>query len=176
MLANRKTITAITLMVVAAFFSTAAAVGDNDVFRSKAKYMKYVGTYYTDSGQTVTIHSDGTETTVQASMYSRTDLGGERRTTPAQGVWRKVGKNEIEITNIRFITDTLGSEYQPDGLIQKSTFVAVFDEPVRGQSLAFTVDGFLIEFFESDQNPITDEPTGVVAATTGYRAYRLEVE
>lgn len=177
MLANRKTITAITLMVVAAFFSIAAAVGDNDVFRSKAKYMKYVGTYYTDNGQMVTLHSDGTQITVQAGMFSEdSSLGGMRRRTPALGVWRKVGENEIQITNIRFYTDSLGSNYQPDGLIFKATFVAVFDKPVRGQSLGFTVGSVLGEFFKPDQNPVTDEPVGVFTLTDGYEAYRLETE
>ena len=177
MLLNRKTMAAVLFMAVTACLSFGVAADDSDVFRSKAKYMKYVGTYYTDSGgQTVTIHSDGTQTTVPANMFSQyPETGAVRRTTPAQGVWREIGKNEIQITNIRFWTDALGNDYRPDGLIEKATFVAVFDEPVRGQSLRFTVvDGFLLEVFSADKNPITDEPTGVITAPGGYIAYRLQ--
>ena len=139
--------------------------------------MKYVGTYYSDNGQMVTLHSDGTQTTLSASMFSDDPtVRGGRRTTIAQGVWRKVGKNEIQITNIRFYTESFGHNYQPNGVILKATFVAVFDKLVQGQFPGFTVGNVLIELFQPDQNPVTDEPVGEVTLTDGYRAYRLETE
>jgi hypothetical protein len=175
MLINRKTIAMVVCMAVTACLSLAAAADDK---------AKYVGTYYTDNGQTVTINSDGTQTTVPATMFSLFQNSGTvRRSTPAQGVWREVGKNEIQITNIRFWTDALGNDYRPDGTIFKATFRAVFDQPERHSlfgpvetSIGFTVEAnsILYEFFTPDQNPITDEPNSVIPDTgAGYKAYRL---
>jgi hypothetical protein len=175
MLLNRRTMAVLMLIAATVCLSPATAADGNNVFRSKAKYMKYVGTYYTDNGQTVTINSDGTETTVLARMFSNTEPVDGSRTTIAQGVWREVGNNEIQITNIRFIT-LPDQSYATGGLIQKSTFVGLFDKPVQGQSLGFTVDGFSLEYFTSDQNPITDEPIAAAALPGSYRAYRLETK
>jgi hypothetical protein len=176
LLFNRGTIVAVFFIAVTACLSVAAAADDNNAFRQNAKYMKYVGTYYTDNGQTVTINSDGTQTTVGANMFSVLPESGTLRATPAQGVWRKVGQNQIQITNIRFWTDASGNDYRPNGSIMKATFIALFDKPVGGQSLGFTVepDTILLEFFNPDQNPITDEPFAAGPGGAGYKAYRLQ--
>lgn len=176
MLLHRKTMAAVLLMAVTACLSLAAAVGDNEAFRQKAEYMKYVGTYYDDVGDLINIHADGTVTVVYGNMFTEPGVGG-RRVTPALGVWRKVGKHQLQVTSMRFMTDAEGNNYRPDGLIQKITVLAVFDEPVRGQSPGYTIEmgGVMVEFFRPDQNPMTDEPIGVIASTgDGSRGYRLD--
>ena len=176
MLLNPRTTAALVFLAVMACLSLAVAADDSDVFRSKAKYMKYVGTYYDEVGDLINIHADGTVTVVYGNMFSEPGVGG-RRVTPALGVWRKVGEHQLQVTSLRFMTDAEGNNYRPGGLIQKTTVLAVFDEPVRGQSLGYTIEmgGVMVEFFRPDQNPTTDEPIGVIASTgDGSRGYRLE--
>jgi hypothetical protein len=133
---------------------------------------KYVGVYFVVD-ETLTINADGTQTTVNGNNFSEILRGG-RRSTVAKGVWRETGENEIVVTNIRFWTDTLGNELDPDGLILKITFTIAFDDPVNGTSQVFVVSNILTEFFQPNQNPVTDEPFAVVTLEGGASGYRLE--
>jgi hypothetical protein len=161
----------ILLLALTSFLAISAQADNSQVFRSKAKYMKYVGTYFVVN-ETLTINSDGTQTTVNGNMFSSLD-GGGRRATPAKGVWQETGKNEIVVTNIRFSTDSSGN-YEGVGLIRKATFTINFDEPVQGRCLGFTVRDVLIETYIAGQNPITDEPIVANRLEGGARGNRLE--
>lgn len=162
----QKTLITLMLLVFTAAFATAPMAGNQTP-------KKFVGTYFTeggDSDQMVTLHSDGTQTTVRAVMF-----GASGRVTPGMGVWRKLDKNRVVITNVRFQTSADGSTYEPGGFASKTTFIGVFDDAVKGKSPGFNVvDGFLIEIFTPDQNPITDEPVAAFTVPGGYRASRLE--
>ena len=125
---QQNAVLALELMVCACVFATTAIAGEGS--SSKATPSKYVGTYYTDAGAMLTIHSDGTLAHIVANMFSR----DERRVTPALGVWRQIGKNEIKVTWVRFHTEQFGDNYSPNGLIQKLSYRMEFDKPVQGRS------------------------------------------
>ena len=133
---------------------------------------KYAGVYSLGY-ETFTINADGTQTTVDATMFSEIQRGG-RRVTPAKGVWRETAENEIVVTNLRFSTDTQGSEFEPAGFVNKVTFTVTFSDPVGGESPSFTVSNILIETFLYNQNPVTDEPVAVTELDGGAEGYRLE--
>jgi hypothetical protein len=51
-----------------------------------------------------------------------------RKTTPQQGVWRKVGTNKIQVTTLSFATEQLGHNYTPNGVsagVKARLFAAV---------------------------------------------------
>jgi hypothetical protein len=157
------------LLVFAAAFATAPmATADNS---SQAAPSKFVGTFYVESGGVTTIHSDGTVSVVLADMFNAAD----RRATPSQGVWRKVGHNKIQVTTIAFITEAFGDNYRPNGFTVKSTWLSTFDDPVQGVSPGYNTVFIAVELFLPDQNPITDDPVAVVARPDT-RGYRLTVE
>jgi hypothetical protein len=138
---------------------------------------KYVGVYFLEDenfeDETLTLNADGTETTVFGSMFSEVERAGSRSTT-AKGVWRETGENEILVSNLRFWTDSLGNELAPDGTTMKATFTLTFDDPVNETSPVFVVSNILVELFQPNQNPVTDEPFAVFTLDGGGRGYRLE--
>jgi hypothetical protein len=99
-----------------------------------------------------------------------------RRSTPALGVWKKVGKNTIQATTLSFATEIAGHDYDPDGFIIKSTWLAIYDDKVNGVSPGYNVVGdILVEIFSPSQNPTSDEPIVVITLLSG-RADRLNLE
>jgi hypothetical protein len=173
----QKTVMTLVLLVATAAFATVSMAGGGNA--SKAAPMKFVGAYYSLAGDLVTFHSDGTMSAVASVMFSddpNTNFQG-RKVTPSRGAWRVVGPNTIRVTGIRFSTEPFGHNYQPDGVIVKSTWEAVFDKPVQGRSPAYHVDTITSEVFLPGQNPVTDEPLLVLefqASSEG--AIRIEAE
>jgi len=174
---NRTTILALVLLGFTTIFSIVSTADDNNVFRSKAKYMNYVGTYYGEDGSIMTYHSDGTATGTDANMFTEDPsnrlLG--RKTTPYLGAWKMVDQNVMLVTVLAFATEQFGHNYSPDGLIYKIKWLAVFDDPAKGPSPSYTIDKLTVEVFLVGQNPITDEPAAVVESP-GTRSYRLIVD
>ncbi len=87
-----------------------------------------------------------------------------------------VGPNTIRVTGIRFLTEALGHNYQPDGVIIKSTWDAVFDKPVKGRGPGYQVDTITSEAFLPDQNPMTDEPVLVLEFPGSAGTIRVQAE
>jgi hypothetical protein len=176
MYAIQKTVMTLLLLVATAAFATVSVADGGSA--SKAAPMKFVGTYYGLSGSVVSFHSDGTMSSVGAAMFSDnpTTVYGGRKVTPHQGVWRVVGDNTIRQTNMFFLTEAFGHNYEPDGVIVKQTWEAVFDKSVQGRSPGYHIDAVTTEIFLPDQNPITDEPLQVIETPFDGRGLRLEVE
>jgi hypothetical protein len=172
----QKALITLMLLVFTAAFATGSMADDpND---SAAAPMKFVGTYYSLAGAVTTVHSDGTLSNVHSNMFSDspdTAFGG-RKITGAKGVWRVVGPNTIRQTYLRFATEAFGHNYQPDGVILKVSWEAVFDKPVQGRSPGYHIDTITTEVFFPVQNPITDDPVLVIETPFDKRAIRLEVE
>ena len=176
MYAIQKTVMTLLLLACTATFATVSVAGDDNA--SKAAPMKFVGVYYSSGGGLTTFHADGTMTNVTPVMFSddpANSLQG-RKATPSQGAWRVVGPNTIRVTGIRFLTEAFGHNYQPDGVIVKSTWEAVFDKPVRGRSPAYHGDIITSEIFLPEQNPLTDDPVLVLEFAGSEGAFRLEVD
>jgi len=178
MYAIQKTVMTLLLLVATAAFATGSmANGDN---ASKAAPMKFVGTFYTlgEDEAITSYHSDGTMSNVASENFSddAASIFEGRKATGAHGVWRVVGDNTIRVTTIRFLTETFGHNFKPDGIILKTTWEAVFDEPVQGRSPGMYVETIYAELFLPGQNPITDEPLRRIELPFGQRAVRLEVE
>lgn len=174
MLLNRKTFTALMLLAITTAFSTISIADGNS---SRAAPSKFVGTFYGGKGKTITHHADGTMSLVDANMFSDDPVlaTGGRRSTPFQGVWRKVGKNSIQVTSLSFVTEIAGHRYLPDGFIVKVSWLATFDDPVKGISPGYTSTNVVSEIFYPTQNPITDDPILIVDQPDG-RGYRLIAE
>jgi hypothetical protein len=173
---QKALITLMLLVFTAAFAAGSMADYHNN---SKAAPMKFVGAYYSLAGDLTTFHSDGTMSAVTSVMFSDDPINNSfqgRKVTPSRGAWRVVGPNTIRVTGIRFLTEAFGHNYQPDGVIVKSTWEAVFDKPVRGKSPAYHVDTITSEIFLPGQNPITDEPVLVLEFPGSEGAIRIKAE
>jgi hypothetical protein len=168
-----KTLITLMLLVFTAAFATAPMAGNDN--SSRATPMKFVGTFYAPAGRTISYHSDGTLSVVNATMFNGDDELADRRTTPFLGVWRKVDDNKIQATALFFTTEAFGDNYSPDGFILKSTWLATYDDMVRGVSPGYNVVDIETEVFFPDQNPITDDPIQV-SVIPGGRADRLTAE
>ena len=64
---------------------------------------------------------------------------GWRKTTPWQGVWRKMGNNRIQVTLLSFAMEPFGHNYKASGLMFKTRWLAEFDDSVKGVSAGYTV-------------------------------------
>ena len=159
------------LLMVICLLPISANADNSQVFRSKANYMKFVGTYYDITGRTVIIHSDGTTVTTRGEMFDHPE--GHRQ-TPGLGVWRKVSKNEIKTTTIFFWPEKVSDNWSTNGLTAKITYTLILDDPVNGVSPGWTAINGVAELFQPDQNPVLDEPISVVPVADK-RAYRLEL-
>ena len=139
--------------------------------------MKFVGTFYGDSSRIITYNSDGTASLVLADMFTEdaSSPSAGRKTTPMMGVWRKAGDNQIQVTMLSFATEQFGHNYNANGCIFKTKWLAIFDEPVKGVSPGYTAVNIVVEGFLPFQNPITDVPAFVVPQPDG-RADRLKAE
>ena len=129
-------------VVFAANAIVPAASGANS---SRAKPMKFVGTYFAESGRLIcTYNADGTVFLVSADMFTE-DVNAPtaaRKTTPWQGGWRKVGNNQIQVTLWSFATEPFGHNYNANGVIFRTKWLATFDEAVKGGKVKCpTVDG-----------------------------------
>ena len=123
--------------------------------------MKFVGTFFADNGRLIcTYNSDGTVFLVVADMFTEdlNTLTAGRKTTPWQGGWRKVGDNEIQITLLSFATEPLGHNYNANGVIFKTKWLATFDDPVKGVSHGYTVTNAVLEVYDPGQNPTAEAP------------------
>ena len=169
----QKTLITLMLLVFTAAFATAPMAGNGN--SSRATPMKFVGTFYAPAGRTISYHSDGTLSVVNATMFNGDAELADRRATPLLGVWRKVDDNKIQATALSFTTEAFGNNYRPDGFILKSTWLATYDEPVQGVSPGYNTGDIVTEVFFPDQNPITDDPI-LVNVLPGGRADRLNVE
>jgi len=98
-------------LVFANTVASTAIAGDDHTFR--ATLTNYVGTFHTDGGAMVTIHSDGTMAHIVDDMFSQAN----RRVSPALGVWGESGKNEIKVTWARFATEEFGDNFPANSLI-----------------------------------------------------------
>ena len=176
MYAIQKTLITIMLLVFTAAFATAQMADNGN--SSRATPMKFVGTFYAENSRIVTYHSDGTVTLVNANMFSddpNLETAG-RRSTPFLGVWQKVGENTIQATTLSFATEIAGHNYDPDGFIVKTKWLAIHDDLVNGLSPGYNgVGDALVEIFLPNQNPIFDEPIAVITLPPG-RADRLYAE
>jgi hypothetical protein len=173
----QKALSSLMLLVFTAAFATGSVASDPN--ESNAAPMKFVGTYYGPAGDLIDIDSDGTMSAVASIMFSDdpTNRFGGRKATPSRGAWQVVADNTIRVTGIRFLTEPFGHNYLPNGVIVKSTWEAVFDEPVQGRSPAYHVDIITSKIFLSDQNPLTDEPVLVMEFPGGSEgAIRIEAE
>jgi hypothetical protein len=172
----QKALTTLMLLVFTAAFAAGSMADNRNA--SKAAPMKFVGTYYSLGGGLSTFHADGTMSAVTSLMFSEDPDNSfqGRKATPSRGAWRVVGPNAIRVTAIRFLTEAFGHNYLPDGVIVKSIWEAVFDEPVQGRSPGFHVDTITSEIYLPDQNPLTDEPVLVLEFPGGDGAYRIEAE
>ena len=172
----QKTLITLMLLVFTAAFA-AAPMADNGN-SSRATPMKFVGTFYGEGSRVITYHSDGTVSLVNADMFSddpNLETGG-RRSTPFLGVWQKVDDDTIKATTLSFLTEIAGHNYDPDGVIVKTSWLARYDDPVNGVSPGYTTVGDgLVEVFLPDQNPTSDEPILVVTVPPG-RGDRLNVD
>lgn len=177
MSANRKTIIVLVLLALTAAFSTASNTTYYGKQSSRAAPINFVGTFYGENSRTITYHSDGTMSLVLADMFSDdpTLISAGRRQTPFLGVWRKVDVNKIRVTSLSFVTEAFGHRYGPDGLILKTKWLAIFDDPVKGISPSYTAVNVVVEVFSPDQNPTSDEPV-IVVPLPNSRAYRLKAE
>jgi hypothetical protein len=176
MYAIQKTVMTLLLLVATAAFATGSMADGHNA--SKAAPMKFVGTYFGLYGATITFNADGTMSAVEAGMFSddpATSFQG-RKLVPSKGVWRAVGDNTIRVTAIRFTTEPFGHNYEPGGLIMKSTWEAVFDKPVQGRCPGYTVSLVVSEFFLPGQNPLADVPLLTVETPAELVAVRMEVE
>ncbi|MEH6617658.1 MAG: hypothetical protein V7699_07445 [Porticoccus sp.] len=179
MFANRKTIIALLLLAVTAALSTASISTNYGEKSSQAAPALFQGTYYTVNdgtiGGTITFHSDGTVSSIVADMFGFAEGRQFRRSTPSQGVWRKVNNNSIQVTTTVFFTEQNGDHYDPDGLIVKVKFLAVFDDPVKGITPGYKSRNLVAEVFVSSQNPNTDTPVSIIELF-GNEGFRLEGE
>ena len=176
MVPNRNSLIALVFLIFAVAFTTAPeALGGNS---SRATPMKFVGTFVADSGRLIcTYNSDGTVFLVTADMFTE-DMNaptGGRKTTPWQGAWRKVGDNKIQVTLLSFATEPFGHNYNANGLIFKTKWLAEFDDPVKGVSPGYTVTNVVLEGYLPNQNPNTDTPVFSDYLPDG-SAYRLLAE
>ena len=170
-----KTLSTIMLLVVTAAFATAPMAEDGN--SSKASPQKFVGTFYGENGRTISYHSDGTMSLVDANMFSDDPnlLTAGRRTTPFLGVWKKVGPNTIRVTSLNFATEIAGHDYIPAGFTLKTSWTAVYDAPVEGLSPGYTATEVMVEAFLVGTNPITDGSVAVLALPDS-RAERLNAQ
>jgi hypothetical protein len=172
---NGKTLPKIMLLLFSVAFATAPMASDGN--SSKASPQKFVGTFYGESSRTITYHSDGTMSLVDANMFSDDPnlLTAGRRTTPFQGVWKKVGHNSIRVTTLNFATEIAGHNYISDGFTLKTSWTAVYDAPVNGSSPGYTATEVTVEGFAVGANPITGESVFVLSLPDT-RADRLYVQ
>jgi hypothetical protein len=175
MFANRKTLITLVFLTFTAAFAAAPMAADDS--SSRATPMKFVGTFYGDNSRIITYNSDGTASLVLADMFTEDLLtpSAGRKTTPMLGVWRKVDNNKIQVTTLSFATEQSGHNYNANGFIFKTKWLAIFDEPVKGVSPGYTAVNIVVEGFLPFQNPITDVPAFVVPQPDG-RADRLKAE
>ena len=173
----QKALITLMLLVFTAAFAAGSMADNHNA--SKAAPMKFVGVYYSlAGGALVTFHADGTMSAVNAPMFGddpENSFQG-RKATPSRGAWRVVGPNTIRVTGVRFLTEAFGHNYQPDGVILKSTWEAVFDKPVQGRSPAYHVGITTSKIFLPDQNPLTDEPVLVLEFPGSEGSFRVEAE
>jgi hypothetical protein len=169
---NNKTIIALVLLAVTAAFSTAS------VSTNYGTPGKFQGTYYNSPdgrGVTgvITIHADGTVSSVLGDMFAFSAARDNRRSTPARGVWRKVGTNKIRVTIAFFLTEQFGDAYSEGGVIARVSFLAEFNRPEKGRYPGYTTTDVVAEAFLPTQNPNTDAPISVMHLGDGM-AYRME--
>jgi hypothetical protein len=173
--ADRKTIIALVTLVIIAAFSTASI--STVYYKDKpapASTSKYVGTYYTANGGAITLHSDGTASSVLAEMFGFTEQKDFRRATPSRGIWRQVGKNKIQVILLFFFTQQYGDNYYPDGYVAKIKYYAEFNNKNNKKKKlgpTYISSEVLAEIFTAGQNPITDEPLTEITLdkVDGYR-------
>jgi hypothetical protein len=175
MFVHRKTLVTLVLLAFTAAFATAPMAANDS--SSRATPMKFVGTFYGDNSRIITYNSDGTASLVIANMFTEdlTTLSAGRKSTPMMGVWRKVDDNKIQVTTLNFSMEQLGHNYNENGFIFKTKWLAIFDDPVKGVSPGYTAVNIVVEGFLPGQNPTTAEPAFVFPVPDG-RADRLEVE
>ena len=171
---NQKTIIALMLLAVTAAFSTASISTNYGGKPSKATPIKFAGTFYGDNSRIINYNADGTATLVIADMFTD-DINtpsAARKTTPMLGVWRKVDANKIQVTMLSFATEQFGHNFNANGYVFKTSWLAIFDDPVHGVSPGYTAVNIVVEGYLPDQNPLTDDPAFVLPLPDG-RADRL---
>lgn len=171
---RNKVFAFLALAFTAAFAAAPSALGDSV---SRATPLKFAGTFFGDNSRIITYNADGTVFLVLADMFTEdvTTPSAGRKTTPQQGVWRKVGANTIQVTTLSFATEQLGHNYNANGFILKTKWLAIFDDPVKGVSPGYTAVNIVAEGFLPGQNPITDSPAFELQLPDG-RAERLPAE
>jgi hypothetical protein len=176
MYAIQKTVITLLLLVCSTSFAPVSMANEDNA--TTAAPMKFVGSYYDLGGSLVTFHADGTMSAVNAVMFSDdpTNSFQARKVTPSRGAWQVVGNDTIRVTAIRFLTEAFGHNYEPNGVILKNSWEAVFAKPVRGKSPGYKAGTITSKIFLPDQNPITDEPVLVLEFPGGEGAIRLEVD
>jgi hypothetical protein len=176
MYAIQKTLITLMLLVFTAAFATAPMAENGN--SSRATPMKFVGTFYGEDSRIVSYHSDGTLSLVNANMFSDdpNSVTAGRRSTPQLGVWRKVDKNTIKATSLSFIMEIGSHNYDPSGLIVKTTWLAIFDDRVNGVFSGNTAVNITAEIFLPSQNPTSDDEPVAVVTLPDSRGYRLTVE
>jgi hypothetical protein len=183
MLANRKTVISLIILAFTAVFSTASISTNYGVKAGKAAPVNFVGTYYTvidgvTTGGVLTLHSDGTVSSLVADMFEFTEGRVGRRSTSSRGVWSKVGNNEVRVTTTFFFSGIPTEEnpdgvYGEDGLVVKITFRAIFEANKNGVSPGYDSRDLVAEVFLPTQNPNTDTPVSIVELGDNGGGYRM---
>ena len=186
MLIDRKTVIALVILAFTAVFSTASISTNYGKKPGKPAPTNFVGTYYTVidgviTGGAITLHSDGTVTSVVADMFEFTEGRADRRSTPSHGVWRKLGNNEIRVTTTFFFSgiptdDDPDGVYGEDGLVVKVTYRAIFEGNKNGVSPGYDTRDLVAEVFLPTQNPNTDTPVSIVELGDSGSGYRMLAE
>jgi len=183
---NRKTVLVLVILAFTAVFSTASISTNYGKKPGKAAPANFVGTYYTvidgvTTGGVLTLHSDGSVSSVVADMFEFTEGRAERRSTSSRGVWRKLGNNEVRVTTTFFFSgiptdDEPDGVYAEDGLIVKVSFRAIFEANKNGVSPGYEGRDLVAEVFLPSQNPNTDTPVSIVELGSNGGGYRMVAE
>lgn len=132
----------------------------------------------------ITLHGDGTITSRTAAMFD-TEGGGfmGRRSTPAGGSWKMIEGDKVLVTILLSLTgrersfkdtfNSAGGVLDDDGLIIRMSYLAEFDQMVRGRYQRFTALNRREEAFIANSNSIPDEPVGVAPGPSG-TGWRIE--
>ena len=186
MRANRKAVLALVIVAFTSVFSTASISTNYGKKPGEAAPTNFVGTYYTVidgviTGGVVTLHSDGTVSSVVADMFELTEGRAGRRSTSSRGVWRKLGNNEVRVTTTFFFSglptdDEPDGVYGQDGLIVKVTYRAIFEANKKGVSPGYDSRDLVAEIFVPTQNPNTDTPVSIVELGDTGGGYRMVAE
>jgi hypothetical protein len=113
------------------------------------------------------ISMDGTYQTTLTQDFGLGDLGQNGFASREHGVWEALGMDKIATTSLRFILDPNGAQVN----FSRVRTTTSFSNLVDGRFQVITGD-FTIDYFNPDQNPITDAPVvldGLQGEFTGKR-------